>query len=393
MTMKFVGRALAVSAAMALPLAFAPAQALNGGKVQSGSYGDLTWTAQSMLVGTGPTNGGHGETINTGSMPAFSGTVGLLMGGFVCSGTLLADRMTILTAGHCVSAGGGVPKYDDDAVTVFFRNPNSGPDVQFYYGGPGYTTIQSSKIFVQSQYTGDVIDQNDIALVRLSQAAPDFADSYQLYTNELTGKNMTVTGYGSTSSVGGQVGVNTANPNRLGWFRQGTNKYDFAFGDDKFGTVWADILGEPFSQIEYSYISDFDNGQSNRDASCRITQASNFGGIPGTSFCDLGTGATEVGVAGGDSGGGAFVDGMVASVNSYGLSFGTSWGDVDGVLNSTYGEFSGYVPVWLHADWINSLLVPTAGGVPEPGTWLMMIAGFAFVGGSMRRRKTSVSFA
>ncbi len=33
------------------------------------------------------------------------------------------------------------------------------------------------------------------------------------------------------------------------------------------------------------------------------------------------------------------------------------------------------------------------GGVPEPGTWAMMIGGFAAVGASMRRRKTAVRFA
>lgn len=393
MSMKFV-RILAATAALAAPLALTPANAL-GTNTASGSYGGLNWTAQSTLVGTIPTNAGHGETILTGSMPQFSGTVGLLMGGFVCSGTLLSDRQTILTAGHCVSAGGGVPDVDPDGVTVFFRNPGSGPDVQFYYGGPGYTTVQSSNVFVNSAYTGEVIDQNDIALVRLSQLAPDFADAYELYTNpNLTGQITTITGYGSTSSVGGTVGVNTANPNRLGWFRQGDNKIDFALGDSLFGTTWADILDEPFSQIEHSYIVDFDNGTATRDASCRITQASNFGGLPGTTFCDLGVGAREVGVAGGDSGGGSFIDGQVATVNSYGLSFGTAWGDVDNTLNSTYGEFSGLVPVWLHADWINSLLVPTVQpGVPEPSTWLMMIGGFAFIGGSMRRRKAAVSFA
>ena len=32
-------------------------------------------------------------------------------------------------------------------------------------------------------------------------------------------------------------------------------------------------------------------------------------------------------------------------------------------------------------------------GVPEPGTWAMMIAGFALVGSAMRRRKVSISFA
>lgn len=386
--MHFVRGMLVASAALAAPLAFSSAQAL-GTNVQSGSYGNLNWQAQSTLVGTVATNAGHGETILTGSMPQFSGTVGLLMGGFVCSGTLLSDRQTIVTAGHCVSSGGGVPDVDPDGVTVFFRNPGSGPDVQFYYGGPGYTTVQSSNVFVNSAYTGAVIDQNDIALVRLSEAAPAFAQGYDLYTgSDLTGQITNITGYGSTSSIGGNVGVNTANPNRLGWFRQGDNKIDFALGDDAFGTTWSDILGEPFSQLEYSYLVDFDNGLAANDTACRITQASDFGGVPGTSFCDLGVGAREVGVAGGDSGGGSFIDGKVATVNSYGLSFGAAWGDIHTGLDSSYGEFSGLVPIWLHQDWINSLLVPPTEtpAVPEPATWLQMIAGFGLLGAAMRRR-------
>jgi hypothetical protein len=35
----------------------------------------------------------------------------------------------------------------------------------------------------------------------------------------------------------------------------------------------------------------------------------------------------------------------------------------------------------------------TIGAVPEPTTWAMMIAGFAFVGASLRRRKISAAFA
>jgi hypothetical protein len=33
------------------------------------------------------------------------------------------------------------------------------------------------------------------------------------------------------------------------------------------------------------------------------------------------------------------------------------------------------------------------GGVPEPATWAMMIAGFGFVGGAMRRRQSAVGYA
>ncbi len=370
-------KALALAAA-ALLVGAAQANTITPQLTASGSYGDLTWTAQSMLVGTVPTNGGHGETIYTGSMPGYSGVVGLSMGGFVCTGALLPDRQSILTAAHCVT---GIA---DTGVTVFFRTPDAGPDVQLYYGGPGYTTQGSSNVFVHPLYTGDVFDQNDIAVVRLAAPAPAYADSYEIYTgSDLRGVQTNITGYGSTSSVGGSVGVNTVNPNRLGWFRQGDNIYDFRFGDALFGTTWAAILGEPYAQIEYSYVSDFDNGLATNDTACRITQASNFGGIPGTTFCNTGLGAREVGVAGGDSGGPAFVGGQIASVNSFGVTFGTAWGDVNSGLNSSYGEFSGYVPTYIHADFINAALVP------EPGTYAMMFAGLAAVGAIVRRRRSA----
>lgn len=41
----------------------------------------------------------------------------------------------------------------------------------------------------------------------------------------------------------------------------------------------------------------------------------------------------------------------------------------------------------------NVALDVTAPAVPEPATWGMMIAGFAAIGSSLRRRKTAVSFA
>ncbi len=380
-------RGLAAAVSLAALATAMPAQAQ---RTASGGSGDLQWTAQSNLVAAGRTQGGVGETAWTGSMPAYSGTVGLLVGGSVCSGTLLADRRSILTAAHCVSSGGGTPDVGGNGVTVFFRTPGSGPDVQMYYGGPGYSTQQSSDVFVHESYTGDVIDHNDIAIIRLADLAPEFAESYGLYTSDIAGQVGNITGYGSTSSVGGSVGVNTANPNRLGWFRQGLNQYDFALGDDRFedamgNNAWAAILGEPASQFEYSYWSDFDSGLATNDAACRITQASNFGGEPGTAFCNLGTGVREVGVAGGDSGGGAFIDGRVASINSYGITFGTAWGDVNANLNSSYGEFTGYVPVWYHEAWINNRLVN--GAIPEPTTWALFILGFGVVGGALRRRR------
>lgn len=387
MTKHLLRGAAAVIPIAALMAAF-PVQAEE--RTASGSYGELTWEARSNMVAAGRTQGGIGETAWTGSMPQFSGTVGLLMGGFVCSGTLLNDRRTILTAGHCVADTSGNQDVADNGVTVFFRNPGSGPDVQLYYGGPGYTTVQSSDIFIHEDYTGDVIDHSDIALIRLSTLAPDFAQEYNLHMGDIEGQIGNITGYGSTSIAGGAMGVDTVNPNRLGWFRQGLNEYDFRLGNAVFGNNWAAILGEPMSQISHSYLSDFDNGLAANDTACRVAQAGNVAGAAGAQFCDLGTGLREVGVAGGDSGGGGFIHGQVASVNSYGLTFGTAWGDFRPGLQTSWGEFSGYVPVAYHANWINERLLAA---VPEPGTWVMMILGFGMVGGAMRRRKTQLSFA
>lgn len=47
-------------------------------------------------------------------------------------------------------------------------------------------------------------------------------------------------------------------------------------------------------------------------------------------------------------------------------------------------------PYQLNLRAIGTVLAPS---VPEPSTWAMMIAGFGLVGGAIRRRKTSVSFA
>ena len=73
-------------------------------------------------------------------------------------------------------------------------------------------------------------------------------------------------------------------------------------------------------------------------------------------------------------------------MNSYSLTFGTGFGDYKNGLQSSWGELNGFVPTFIHADFI--------AGVPEPGTWAMMIAGLGAVGFSMRRRRNvSVSFA
>ncbi|KQT32561.1 hypothetical protein ASG29_12410 [Sphingomonas sp. Leaf412] len=373
-------------------------------KVQSGSRNGLSYTATSRIIGQTST-----ATVATGGDPrylalnssGYSGSVGMLMtyangDRFVCSGTLLSDRRSVLTAGHCVSNGGGQKAADLVRTQVIFANDAvSLSDASIYTLPAGTVAIDVGRYIVNSNYTGEVIDQNDIAVLKLDSFAPSFAKAYEIYTDDLKGAEFNVNGFGTRSTVGGAQGNTPPFNAGTGRRRQGNNIYDYAWGDSLFEGFFTDETnGRNFfgtADVEFSYISDFDNGLAAQDQSRRIANALGLGAIGDANFANTGVGAMEVGVAGGDSGGAAFIDGKISSVNSYGLTFGASFGDFGGGLNAGWGEFSGYVPTSIHQGFITSAI---AAGVPEPTTWALMILGMGAVGGAMRRRaKTTVRFA
>jgi secreted trypsin-like serine protease len=374
-------RAVAVAALLMLALSIAQPWAdanASPERVASGSYGGLTWQARSLIVGTTSTAtlAGGGNPAYFPAMPQFSGTVALLLDYgtalYVCSGALLPDRRSILTAAHCVSDGTATrPR----STTVWFYG-GSNPDT-VVPGNPMATSRMVSDYFVHEAYTGEVVDQNDIAVLRLNEEAPDFAASYDLYepvAAGLTGMTVNLAGYGRRSDTGGSVGANLDS----GRLRQGDNQYAFRFGDPDFGGFWDGFFGSAL--VDFSYVVDFDSGLAANDSSCRIAATL---GLGGAKYCNTGLGEMESANAGGDSGGPNFVDGRIASVTSYGLSFGAGTGDVDNSLNDTFGEFSGLVPVYLHAGFIRDHMVTQPGILAGLALRTAVVAGCKNVTGTI----------
>lgn len=393
---KAMGFVVAAGIGLALPAA-----ALAQVKVAQGSKNGLEWKAQSRIIGQTPTSDvlAPSNTIGGGDpiyLPAAdkAGTVALIMeysngDRFICSGSVLADGMSIATAAHCVSSGGGVKDADLVKTTAYFYNGD--PNERTVATPLNSVAIDVSAYFVNANYTGEVIDQNDIAILRLKSGAPSSAIRYDLYTpTDLTGTEFNVAGYGTRSTVGGAQGNTAPFGARTGYLREGDNRYDYSWGNAAFDGFFTDIIdGENFfgtADIEFSYVSDFDNGLAAQSQAYRICLGVGASAATCAPFVDNGLGAREVGIAGGDSGGPGFVDGKLASINSYGLTFGAAFGDFGGGLNSGWGEFSGYVPVYIHQDFIAAAM-----GVPEPATWGMLIIGFGAVGFAARRRRETNS--
>ncbi|MEM9245090.1 MAG: hypothetical protein AAGA67_05030, partial [Cyanobacteria bacterium P01_F01_bin.153] len=103
----------------------------------------------------------------------------------------------------------------------------------------------------------------------------------------------------------------------------------------------------PGSQLGY----DFDNGSPQNDA---------FGRDFGTP--DLGLGQAEIGAAGGDSGGPAFINGQIAGIASYGGSPESPGADLTPTNDTSFGEFFGDTRVSFYQGWIDVTLAQSNAG-------------------------------
>jgi V8-like Glu-specific endopeptidase len=297
------------------------------------------------------------------STSPWAGVGAVTINGGVYSGVLL-DSQHVLTAAHVVGGQTGTPGNVSFSLNV---------------GGNLTHTLGATAITVYPGFTGtspgsDGVWHDDLAIITLGTPVTGAVPTYGLYGGSLSNKTITLVGYG-----GGGDGVNGVT--------SGANASVKRVGQNRVDRVLVDDDGGSASEV---FMFDFDGP----------TSASNVFG-PSRKSSSLTLGATiEAQYAGGDSGSPIFVkDKGVWKI----AGIGTFNGDTAlSASNVTFGSIGGGTIVAPYLSWIDSTLKASlAGGagaamqgasvtaVPEPQTWLMLLAGMGLVGIMVRRANPS----
>lgn len=249
----------------------------------------------------------------------YDGVVRVSSGGYYGTGVLLYDGRAVLTAAH------------------LFANASASASVSFETA-VGSQTVAASGISLLSSYDA-AQGNNDLAIVWLSSAAPVTAERYNLYrSSDEVGQTMRIVGYGLPGTgAAGELSTYSGSPLRL----QASNQFDADIGTLK-GALGGVLAWNPTAGTQL--IADFDNGSAARDALGLLINRSGTG-----------LGLNEGLIAPGDSGGPAFINGLVAGIASYtaALSYGTIHPDIDAVINSSFGEISAWQRVSAYQQWID----------------------------------------
>lgn len=249
----------------------------------------------------------------------YDGVVRISSSGYYGTGTLLFDGRAVLTAAHLFSSG-------TTSTRVIFET------------SAGMQTVSATKVLLHPGYD-TLNNNNDLALVWLAQSPPPQAERYGLYrkTDEI-GMVATMVGYGLPGT--GATGMDSSysgTPLRL----KARNSFDADTAELKAG-LGAAMSWTPLSGTQL--VADFDDGSQQRDVLGRLLNRP-----------DTGQGLLEGLLASGDSGGPAFINGLVAGVASYTASLvsGAVRPDVDTLSNSSFGEIAAWQRVSSYQQWID----------------------------------------
>ncbi|MEO7457597.1 MAG: trypsin-like serine protease, partial [Gemmatimonadaceae bacterium] len=346
--MRFTSAARMLGAALLLAPAIVGAQ--SSATLVSVTDQNFSISLQSLVSAAGNIN--TDPRYQTPVSPAYNG-VGYVqmtsnLGTFACTGSLLEDGKSVLTAAHCLKGGVG-------NVTSIL--------VAFYDSNGAFRVLSASGWDAHPLYSTKVMDENDIGVVHLTAEAPSTISRYKIFTGDATDRAFEFVGFGQRGSFGAGV---SANGNfQLASRKQGENLFDLYAGDSRFtcpvgspfcapgSNFWNNVFGSSAGNVGHVLLTDFDSGLAANNGMCVLGQFTGDTNL-GNSECQDGYGLNEAISGQGDSGGPGFINGMIASVTSFGATFGSGVSDNDNALNSSFGEFAGFTDVAYHASWIQS---------------------------------------
>lgn len=261
----------------------------------------------------------------------YSGVVSISVGRAYGSGALLYGGRAVLTAAHVANSA------SLSSISVQFET------------SLGLQALSVSKATICPGYDARN-ENNDLALLWLSESAPSSADRYTLYRSaDEIGKEFTLVGYGLPGTGNSGYSDDNTEPAR----RMAQNSFDADMADVK--AALGSVMGWTPSP-ETQLVADFDNGSSARDALGQFIGAWNPG-----------LGSDEGMITPGDSGGPAFIDGKIAGVASYGSNLYTSTAhpDIDNTNNASFGELGAWQRVSHYQQWIDQSLRAELPGAPS----------------------------
>jgi len=268
-----------------------------------------------------------------------------------CSGTLLSDGLSILTAGHCVTPAYGTAPVTD--ATVYFTGPS------------GLVSRAVSSVTVNPGWSGDASQGGDLAVLLLSTPAPAFASGYDLYTGDPAFNSpLILAGYGLNGT--GDTGASV--PNSYGKLRAGENEYA-GTGASIFNWSASLLIGQFYDS-------------SNSDTNA-LGLLNPFAAVD------------EVDIAHGDSGGPSFYNGQIIGVHDVIIckddsdhSACATPPSVSASNNSYFGQLFGDTSVSAYTTWISAQEVVFT---PEPATLWILAGGLCLIALDFRRRKSQSS--